>query len=158
MACPLQIFIRNSAIKSFLFSAFLMGYYQYFLSIKNYTYYLLDDRVENRKTFLDANKEGICSCVGYLAIYLCSQSICLRLSSILYGSSSTESNSKGSNVNFKTTFKCILNLIVVVVFFWQVLEWTRTNVQNVSRRLCNLSFICYTVNICSFFFRNSLLK
>ena len=83
LACPLQVFIRNSALKCFLFAAFLMGYYQYFLTIKNYTFYLLDDRIQSRQTFLDANKEGIISCVGYLAIYLFSQAICMRLSAIL---------------------------------------------------------------------------
>ena len=49
-------------------------------------------------------------------------------------------------VSFVTSVKCVLNLIAIVVFFFMALIWTTFNVQNVSRRLCNLSFICYTVS------------
>ena len=48
---------------------------------KNLTAYLLND--SKRDNILDANKEGILSCIGYLSIYLGSQAICLQMSSIL---------------------------------------------------------------------------
>lgn len=81
IACPLQVFIAKSSIRSFLIGAVIAFYYQFFLTKKNYTAYLLNDF--GRKGFVDANKEGIYSCLGYVAIYLCSQAIFLQLSSIL---------------------------------------------------------------------------
>ncbi len=78
---PFQIFIRKSPLKSFLIGFALVFYYQFILTQKNYTAYLLSNT--NRKTLLDANKEGVYSCIGYTSIYLISQAIFLRLSEIL---------------------------------------------------------------------------
>lgn len=81
LACPFQIFARGSAFRSLIISLAIAFNYQYFLTNKNLTAYLLNN--SNRDTILNANKEGIFSCAGYLAIYLGSQAICLRLGSIL---------------------------------------------------------------------------
>ncbi len=81
MVLPFQIFIRKSSIKSFLMGGLIIFYYQFILTKKNYTGYLLSN--SNRKTLLDANKEGVYSCIGYTSIYLISQAIFLRLSEIL---------------------------------------------------------------------------
>ena len=81
MACPIQIFTRRSAARSFIISIAISFNYQYFLTNKNLTAYLLNDI--KRDNLLDANKEGILSCIGYLSIYLGSQAICLQMSSIL---------------------------------------------------------------------------
>ena len=80
LVCPFQIFIGKSSLRSFMFATIIAFNYQYLLTKKNYTAYLLNN--ENRTSFLDANKEGIYSCIGYLAIYLGSQSVYLRLSNI----------------------------------------------------------------------------
>ena len=81
IACPLQVLIAKSSIRSFLMGAVIAFYYQFFLTKKNYTAYLINDF--GRTGFINQNKEGIYSCIGYLAIYLCSQAIFLQLSSIL---------------------------------------------------------------------------
>jgi hypothetical protein len=118
-------------------------WYQYLLTTKNYTAYLMDndDKVNRSASFLNANKEGIFSCIGYLAIYVGSQSICFVLAKHLNESD----NKKGDKMSFKTSFKCIFTLLLISLFLWVSFEYSRQNVQNVSRRLCNLSFICYTV-------------
>jgi phosphatidylinositol glycan class W len=81
LACPFDLIIRKSALRSFMLALILSFYYQYFLSKKNYTAYLLSNGPRNN--LIDANKEGIFSCIGYLAIYLFFQAICLRISSIV---------------------------------------------------------------------------
>jgi len=82
IVCPLQIIIKNSALKSILIALIIAVYYQYFLIKKNYTSYLLSN-TRDTSDFLDDNKEGIYSCIGYVAIYLASQSICIRLRSLI---------------------------------------------------------------------------
>lgn len=80
VSCPFQILIGKSSIRSALFGALIAFYYQFILTKKNYAGYLLGNR---RESLLDANKEGIYSCIGYVAIFLISQAIFLRLSEIL---------------------------------------------------------------------------
>lgn len=81
MACIIQIFVKNSSFRSLLIASIIAFYYQYFLTRKNLASYLLSDK-RNLSNLIDANKEGIFSCFGYLSIYLASQSVCLRLNSI----------------------------------------------------------------------------
>ncbi len=47
--------------------------------------------------------------------------------------------------NYSAVIECIINLVGFLVFFFVVLTWSSWEVQNASRRLCNLSFVCYTV-------------
>ncbi len=82
MAVPFKILIRENSIKAFFFALMVAFYYQYFLNAKNLSAYILSDK-RNSTSFVDSNKEGIFSCVGYLSIYLGSYSICLALSSIV---------------------------------------------------------------------------
>lgn len=141
LACPLQTLIRQSAFKSFLIGLMMAFYYQFFLTQKNYTAYLLSN--SKRETFLDANKEGIFSCCGYLSIYLISQGIFLRLSEIL-----RKKQKKSMKPQYSGIIECICNLVVLLLFFFAILIWSSWEVQNTSRRLCNLSFICYTLFSC----------
>jgi phosphatidylinositol glycan class W len=141
LACPFDLIIRRSSVRSFLIALILGFYYQYFLSFKNYTGYMLSNT--HRKNLIDANKEGIFSCVGYLAIYLFFQSICLRLTSIIRNNKQIQ---RESTMSFKACFLCILNLALFLAFFYFMLDFTRTNIQDVSRRLCNLGFIFYIVS------------
>ncbi|CAF1144421.1 unnamed protein product [Brachionus calyciflorus] len=82
IVCLIQPFIRNSPVRSLLLASLIGFYYQYFLTRKNYTQYLLSDK-RDFTSFVDMNKEGIFSCAGYLAIYLVFQAICLRISQII---------------------------------------------------------------------------
>ena len=53
--------------------------YQSVLTFTDFTDYLLDTDEENRIGFIDSNKEGLFSTIGYISIYLAGQSICLYL-------------------------------------------------------------------------------
>jgi phosphatidylinositol glycan class W len=147
LACPFDLFIRKSSIRSFLIALILGFYYQYFLSFKNYTGYMLSNT--QRKNLIDANKEGIFSCVGYLSIYLFFQSICLRLRSIIQNNKKSKNE---STISFKASLICVINLVLFLVFFYFMLDITRTNLQDVSRRLCNIGFIFYIVSFLFFDF------
>ena len=71
-------------------AALLAVIYQYLLSMRGYTSYLLDDNRNYPKPIgyieklIDENKEGVFSSFGYLAIYLGTQSIYYRISFILH--------------------------------------------------------------------------
>ena len=152
LACPLELIVKWSAMRSFLVAVLLAVYYQYLLTIKNYTSYLLSDGVRHAAwassstlAFLvNANKEGLFSCIGYLAIYFAFQAVCMRLMAIVESSRNADHSTMMSDC-FNTCGTCVLNLLAMWVFFYVSLELARTRVQDVSRRLCNLSFICYIV-------------
>ena len=58
--------------------------YQYLLSYKNFTKFMLGDNVQLRMSNLVyANKEGIFSTFGYLGIYLISHSVSIRFNNIM---------------------------------------------------------------------------
>lgn len=60
----------------------LVGFtYQYFLSYRNLTEYLFDSYA--RDTFIDQNKEGIYSTIGYLSMNFAAEAVCYKLSDIL---------------------------------------------------------------------------
>ena len=62
----------------------ITGSYQYLLSYKNFTKFMLGDNVQLRMSnLIYANKEGIFSSVGYLGIYLISYSVSIRFNNII---------------------------------------------------------------------------
>lgn len=65
---------------AFIFSTL----YQYLLTKKNYKNYLLKEynlKEINKLSLIDANKEGIYSCLGYFAIYFAGQSVSYYITS-----------------------------------------------------------------------------
>lgn len=62
--CP----IRWSWLPAFA----VIGLYQYALSHMSLSDYILhgSDRSDSRESIIDANREGICSCLGYIALFL----------------------------------------------------------------------------------------
>ena len=62
-------------------SIFIGLIYQYFLSYRNLTEYLFDQNA--RETFIDQNKEGIYSTIGYLSMNFAAEAVCYKLSNIL---------------------------------------------------------------------------
>ena len=56
-----------------------------------------------------------------------------------------QAKSTSSKPGYSGVIECILNLAVFLIFFLALLTWSSWEVQNSSRRLCNLSFICFTV-------------
>lgn len=82
LACILEPITKRSPIRTAFLAAIISFYYQFFLTKKNYTQYLF---MENRdfNSLIDMNKEGIFSCIGFLAIFLAFKAICLRLNNII---------------------------------------------------------------------------
>ena len=71
---------------------------------------------------------------------------------------------KTKNVDLKLCIECVFNLFGFSAFYFILLLVTSSKVQNVSRRLCNASFIFFTVNIYSSvfefkkFFKNNIVS
>lgn len=82
LACILEPFTKNSSIRTAFVSAFVSFYYQYFLTKKNFSQYLLIEK-RDFNSLVDMNKEGIFSCIGYLGIYLAFKSLCLSLNNLI---------------------------------------------------------------------------
>ncbi|CAK9251676.1 unnamed protein product, partial [Sphagnum jensenii] len=117
LACPFDLFIRKSSLRSFLLSVSIGILYQYFLSQHHYSQYLLDAQY-NRVTFVDKNKEGIFSLFGYLAIYFAGEAVCYRLKYLV----------KQSRVNLeqfdglKVAIKCVASLAFMSAGYWIAME------------------------------------
>lgn len=80
MAVPFQKIYRKKSLLALFCSIFVASLYQYFLTYGNLSDYLLSYK---RQTFIDKNKEGLFSSIGYLSMFLAGEAICLRLNEIL---------------------------------------------------------------------------
>jgi phosphatidylinositol glycan class W len=81
-ACPFDLVTRRSSSRSFLLSLGIGLAYQYLLSARHYSEYILDRELK-RVTFIDQNKEGIFSTIGYLSIYFAGEAVCYRLKHLI---------------------------------------------------------------------------
>ena len=81
-ATIIQPIIKHNYFKSFLIGSFIAGFYQYALSYKHLSKWILHSK-RNEASLLDLNREGVFSCLGYTAIYLLSQAIFLKIDSII---------------------------------------------------------------------------
>lgn len=82
LASVLEPITKRSSIKTAILSAIISYYYQFFLTKKNFSQYLFTEK-RDFNSLIDMNKEGIFSCIGFLAIFLGFKAICLRLNSIV---------------------------------------------------------------------------
>jgi glucosaminylphosphatidylinositol acyltransferase len=160
MICvPIEILIINkSPIRALIIGNTIGIIYQYFLSEQKLTFFLIDDNLNRSNDFITANKEGIFSSIGYISIYLQGEAVCLYLMNII-NSNGEESlqnfaRSKYSNTNLLLRFKIILRvthrIFIISLIYWILLEFNRSNVQNISRRMGNLTFIYFIVIIIIF--------
>ncbi len=117
----------------------IAAFYEFILLDRlDYRDYLLDTNTL-RTGFVAANKEGIFSTFGYISIYLAGQAICIFLKNSLYA------NSEGKT--FDTVIKSMLrNLGVIVCLLYGGFELTMNNVDEPSRRICNISFVFFVVS------------
>lgn len=74
------IFIQNSAKRAFILSILIGSLYQWLLTYK--TDYILQYDQE-RKTFIDKNKEGLFSTIGYTSMFFMGESVCYHLKQVL---------------------------------------------------------------------------
>lgn len=79
MAVPFEVLCRQNSSLAFLSSALVAFFYQYLLSYWKFNNYIMSLK---RDSFLDMNKEGIFSTIGYLSLYLGGYGVYRRLSEI----------------------------------------------------------------------------
>ncbi|XP_068725962.1 phosphatidylinositol-glycan biosynthesis class W protein-like isoform X1 [Montipora capricornis] len=111
----------------------LASLYQYILSCYDLKSFVLHGRLGNnsREGFLDANREGLCSCAGFLALYL----IGVQLGKFLF----QKRNTVGQWV------KVLLVLITIDVVFYFFVQVSQLLVSPISRRMANLSYVLWQV-------------
>lgn len=144
LASPIELLIRKSSFRALVVSLLIGGVYQYFLTTKpELTYYIIS-RPPKRETLIDANKEGIFSLFGYLSIYFAGVSVCHRIAEIL----NENGQEKKCNNQLSKALKCVTNLAIYATGFLLLTEITRTYVQNISRKMCNLGFVFFIVSSC----------
>ncbi|RNA29709.1 phosphatidylinositol-glycan biosynthesis class W -like [Brachionus plicatilis] len=136
LASPFDCVIKGSSKKAFFISLFIGVVYQSFLMIESFSDYLLEYD-KQRTTLIDKNKEGIFSTIGYISLYFFGESICYELKRIL-------NNREAKNDHLAVSKKCGFTLLVFSIIFFIFTHLNSAYIQDVSRRICNLSFIFYT--------------
>ncbi|RNA29710.1 transferring acyl groups [Brachionus plicatilis] len=130
-----DIFIKNSAQRAFFLSILIGCFYQWILAYK--TDYLLE-YYGQRKTFVDKNKEGLYSTIGYTSMYFLSESVCYHLKKVL----NTKENP--GRLMHSVSIRCGVFLIIYSILFFVLTHLSSFFIQDISRRICNLSFIFHT--------------
>ncbi len=83
MACPFEIIIQKSALKSLVLSMFIGILYQFLLSNNKEFGNYMTDSYAKRHNLIDYNKEGLFSLIGYLSIYFAGEAVCYRLKHLI---------------------------------------------------------------------------
>lgn len=115
---------------SWLFSLLISGFYQFSLEKSGLKEFIIHNN-DRGKDFLHANKEGIFSVAGYVAIYLAGVQIGLYVMQ--------------PRSRVKEWVIVILNLFFVSFGLYVALYVCQTLVEPVSRRLANLPYCIWTV-------------
>ncbi|NXI25638.1 PIGW protein, partial [Sterrhoptilus dennistouni] len=122
--------------KAWMVAAALAVLYQLLLSTTSLKTFILhgSDGRDSRLGFLDANREGLLSLFGYLAIYLASVQVGLWL---LQPRSSVRS-----------WLGALRGLALALVALWLLLQLCQACTEPVSRRMANLSFCTWVLAHC----------
>lgn len=108
--------------------------------------YVIDpSKTVTRKTFIDANREGIFSIPGYVAIYLAS----VYVGHIMKHNARDEKEDKKKIVQYitvKELLKKSFHMLVISCILWKVV-YTVKNMFGVSRRLANMGYVLWTVSV-----------
>uniref|UniRef100_A0A8B9PTJ5 Phosphatidylinositol-glycan biosynthesis class W protein n=1 Tax=Apteryx owenii TaxID=8824 RepID=A0A8B9PTJ5_APTOW len=129
----LTIFPKN---KSWIVAMNLAVFYQLILNITSLKMFVLhgSNGKDTRVGFLNANREGLFSLFGYLAIYMASVQVGLYLLKCR---------------NFvKDWIKAICFLILMVLVLFVFLHLSQVHIDPVSRRMANLSYCVWVVAHC----------
>ncbi|XP_031556161.1 phosphatidylinositol-glycan biosynthesis class W protein-like [Actinia tenebrosa] len=101
----------------------------------------------SRHGLVNANREGMVSCIGYLALYLMG----LQLGRFLFIKRDT----------FSSWLKAFILLVLLDILFWVLTITCSNNVQPVSRRMANLTFVlwqmAYNIQLLSSFLLADLI-
>ncbi|XP_019941479.2 phosphatidylinositol-glycan biosynthesis class W protein [Paralichthys olivaceus] len=122
--------------QSWVFSLLISGLYQLALETSGLKAFIIQNN-DREKNFLYANKEGIFSVVGYVAIYM---------AGVQVGRYVMQPRSQ-----VKDWLKALLNLLFCSFVLYAALYTCQTLVEPVSRRLSNLPFCLWSVAQSLFF-------
>ncbi|XP_006138694.2 glucosaminyl-phosphatidylinositol-acyltransferase PIGW [Pelodiscus sinensis] len=128
------------ANKSWIVGMFLAVFYQLILDTTHLKMFVLygSDGKDTRVGFLNANREGVFSLLGYLAIYMASVQVGLYLLK------------RRTLVKDWIEVICFFLLTTFILFLF--LYMSQVYIDPVSRRIANLSFCIWTVAQCLTFF------
>lgn len=118
------------ASKSGVVAFLICGIYQFSLETSGLKNFIIHNN-DREKDFLHANKEGIFSVVGYVAIYMAGVQVGLYVMQ--------------QRSNVKEWLKALFNLLLGSVMGYAALYVCQTLVEPVSRRLANLPFCIWSV-------------
>ncbi|XP_021271423.1 phosphatidylinositol-glycan biosynthesis class W protein [Numida meleagris] len=133
----LAIFPKN---KSWIVAVTLAVFYQLILNVTSLKTFVLhgSDGKDTRTGFLNANREGLLSLFGYLAIYMASVQVGLYLLK------------RRDSVKDWMGAACLLLLAALVLFV--LLHVSQAHADPVSRRMANLSYCLWVIAHCLTFF------
>ncbi|XP_010865858.1 phosphatidylinositol-glycan biosynthesis class W protein isoform X2 [Esox lucius] len=122
--------------RSWLLALLIGGLYQVMLETSGLKHSIIHNR-DRTGGFLQANKEGVSSVVGYVAIYMAGVQIGLYL--------------MRPRTQVKEWIRVILNLLLGSVVLYTALAVCQAYVEPVSRRIANLPFCLWTIAQSLFF-------
>lgn len=108
-------------------------------------YVINRDGTVNRDTFINANREGIVSILGYTALYISS----VFIGSLLKSDSNDETTTKSGikkTVNARQLGSKTIRIFVLSLIFWK-LTYTLRDLFGVSRRLANMGYVIWILSI-----------
>ncbi|XP_029304127.1 phosphatidylinositol-glycan biosynthesis class W protein [Cottoperca gobio] len=124
------------ANKSWLIALLISGFYQFTLETSGLKAFIIHNN-DREKDYLHANKEGIFSVVGYVAIYMAGVQVGLYVMQ--------------PRSNVRQWLQTLFNLLLGSVVLYTALYACQTLVEPVSRRLANLPFFLWSVAQSLFF-------
>ncbi|XP_026184199.1 phosphatidylinositol-glycan biosynthesis class W protein [Mastacembelus armatus] len=124
------------ASRSWVFALLISALYQYFLETSGLKVFIIHNN-DRDKDFLHANKEGIFSVVGYVAIYMAGVQVGLYVMQ--------------PRSHVREWLKALFNLLLGSFVLYTALYLCQTLVEPVSRRLANLPFCIWSVAQSLFF-------
>lgn len=124
------------ASQSWVFALLISVFYQFTLETSDLKAFIIHNN-DREKDFLHANKEGIFSVVGYVAIYMAGVQVGLYVMQ--------------PRSQVRQWLKGLVNLLLGSFVCFAVLQICQTFVEPVSRRLANLPFCIWTVAQSLFF-------
>lgn len=118
------------ASRSWIFALLICSFYQFFLETSELKDFIIHNN-DREKDFLHANKEGLFSVVGYVAIYMAGVQVGLYVMK--------------PRSSVKEWLKVLFNLLLGSFLLYAALWTCQTFVEPVSRRLANLPFCLWSV-------------
>uniref|UniRef100_A0A8C5T2B3 Phosphatidylinositol-glycan biosynthesis class W protein n=1 Tax=Laticauda laticaudata TaxID=8630 RepID=A0A8C5T2B3_LATLA len=131
--------------KAWIVAVLLAVVYECFLEITPLKMFILhgSNGQDSRTGFLNANREGIFSIIGYLAIYMASVQVGLSL--------------LGKRTTARGWLKIICYFLQAIFLLFICLYIAQMYIDTVSRRMANLSFCIWIIASCLIFFSSFLV-